>query len=161
MNGLIPALLIVLLAEIGGPVAQLARVRTNIIAFAIALMVFAAAGIGWRFAEMMVPEARLLMLGVLMILSGTSQIWQGKPARTTAFGTTLALSRASAPALAFGLAAWLGEPVTPALGALAAVALAGGAVALDVPVPPLARRVAGGILILIGAFAALRALQLL
>jgi hypothetical protein len=160
VNGLIPALILVLLAEIGAPLGALAAKRGQMIAFGIALLVFAAAGIGWQFSTMMAENARMLMLGVLIVFAASGQLWIGKPARDTRFGTILALSRSPAPGLAFGLAAFFAEPATPAIGALFAVALAGGAAALGLRVPPLARRTAGGVLLLAGAFVALRAFAL-
>lgn len=161
MNALIPALIAVLLAEIGGPAARLAAQRPNLVAFVIALLVFASAGIGWSFAAIMKPEARLLMLGVLLLLAGLGQIRAGKPPRDSGFGRALALSRSSAAGIAFGFAAGLGEPLTPALGALAGFALAAGAVALGLAVPAVARRSAGGVLAATGAGAMLHALQLI
>ncbi len=161
MNGLIPALLIVLLAEIGAPLGALSTKRANIIPFAIALLVFAAAGVGWQFSGMMAADARTLMLGVLIVFAASGQIWAGKPPKDTPFGTLLTISRSPAPGLAFGFAAWIGEPVTPALGALFAVALAAGAAALQMPVPPVMRRIAGGILLVIGLLLALTALKLI
>jgi hypothetical protein len=160
VNGLIPALVLVLLAEIGAPLGALAIRRGQMIAFGIAALVFAAAGIGWQFSTMLAENARMLMLGVLLIFAASGQLWIGQPPRETTIGTILAISRSPAPGLAFGLAAFFAEPATPAIGALFAVALAGGAAALGLRVPPWARRAAGGILILTGAILALRALAL-
>jgi len=161
VNALIPALLIVLLAEVGGPLSALAVRRANTTAFAIAALVFAAAGIGWQFSAMMAAEARTLMLGVLMIFAASGQLWAGKPAPETLLGTVLAISRSPAPGLAFGLAALFGEPFTPALGALFAVAIAAGFAALGVIVPMAIRRAAAGILLMAGLFLALRAFSLI
>lgn len=161
MNSLIPALLAVLLAEIGAPLGALAVGRGNVIAFAIALLVFAAAGVGWQFSTMMAADARTLMLGVLMIFAAGGQFWAGKPPKDNHLGTLLAITRSPAPGLAFGFAAWSGEPVTPAVGALFAVALAAGAAMLQIAVPPIARRIAGGVLLLAGLFLALGALKLI
>lgn len=161
MNALIPALLIVLLAEAGAPLAALAARRANMIAFGIALLVFAAAGVGWQFSTMMAADARTLMLGVLIVFAASGQIWAGKPPKDTRLGTLIAISRSAAPGLAFGFAAWSGEPVTPAIGALFAVAIAAGAAALNVPVPPMARRITGAILLLTGVILALGPLRLI
>jgi hypothetical protein len=161
VNALIPALLIVLIAEIGAPLGALAAKRVNIVAFGIALLVFAAAAIGWHFSTMMAADARTLMLGVLIVFASSGQLWIGKAPRETLLGTALAISRSPAPGLAFGFAAFFGEPVTPALGALFAVAAAAGLAVLGVVVPPLARRIAGGILLVTGILLALRAFSLI
>lgn len=153
--------MIVLLAEIGAPIGVLAIKRGNLIAFAIALLVFAAAGIGWQFSTMMAENARTLMLGVLIIFAASGQLWSGKAPADTMWGTVIAISRSPAPGLAFGLAAFFGEPATPAIGALIAVALAAGAVALGWEAPKIVRRIAGGVLLLAGLFLALRAFALL
>jgi hypothetical protein len=161
VNGLIPALLCVLLAEIGAPLGALATRRGNLVAFGIAALVFAAAGIGWQFSTMMASDARTLMLGVLMVFAAGGQFWAGKPPKDNLFGSIMAITRSPAPGLAFGFAAYLGEPVTPALGALFAVGVAAGAAALGVAVPTTARRAAGGVLLVTGLAAALRAFHLL
>jgi hypothetical protein len=159
VNGLIPALIVVLLAEIGAPLGTLAIRRGNLVAFGMAALVFAAAGIGWQFSAMMAGDARALMLGVLVVFAASGQIWAGKPATDTLFGSILAITRSPAPGLAFGFAAYLGEPVTPALGALVAVAIAAGLAAIHVAVPPGIRQASGGILLLVGLYLALDALR--
>lgn len=161
MNALVPALLIVLLAEIGAQLGALAARRANIVAFGIALLVFAGAAIGWQFSTIMAENARTLMLGVLIAFAASGQLWVGKPAADTFLGTALAIFRSPAPGLAFGMAALFGEPVTPAIGALFAVAIAAGVAAFGLAVPPLARRIAGGILLVTGVFLAFRAFSLI
>jgi len=161
VNALIPALLIVLLAEVGGPLSALAARRPNIAAFAIAVLVFAAAGIGWQFSAMMAAGARTLMLGVLMVFAASGQLWVGKPVPDTLLSAVFAISRSPAPGLAFGFAALFGEPVTPALGALFAVAVAAGLSALGVGISMAIRRFAAGLLLTAGLFLAFRAFSLI
>ncbi len=149
----------VLLAEIGGPLGHVARTRPYACVFVMTLLVTIAAGVGVSLAEAMVPAARQLMLGILLVLAATSQIWTGKPPKPTLPGTALALSRSSAPALVFGFAAWLGEPFTPALAVIGGAGLAAGAAVLGVDVPPVMRRIAGALLGAAGLIVAIMAFK--
>ncbi len=150
--------MVVVLAEMGGVMGFAARAHGPLVAFGMTLLICAAAGAGWSLAPAMTLAARALMLGVLMIFAGINQLGARRAPQSSVFGTLLALSRASAPPLAFGFAAWLGEPFTPVLGTIAAVVLTAGAAALDVAVPRWARRGAGAILLITGLAMALRAL---
>lgn len=153
MNGLIPTLIVVLLAEAGGALATIARTRGNLVAFAIGALIFVASGVGWSFAPIMAGDARLLMLAVLMGFSGFGQIWAAPPPPPTLWGTAVTVFRSPAPGLAFGAAAFFAEPFTPALGALTAVILLAAAAAAGYEVGRPVRRALGAIL-LVGGVAA-------
>jgi hypothetical protein len=161
VNALIPALLAVVLAEIGGPLASLARDRPNIVGFVAALLVCGAAAIGASFVDIMIVDARTLMLGVVLMIAATGQFERAKPRKTTAIATGLTLWRSPAPFLAFALAAWSNSPVSVALGGLFGMGAVTAAAIIGVPVPRSARIGAGGVLLAVGAFAALSGLHLL
>ncbi len=160
MNALIPALLIVVLAEIGGPLAALAPLRPNTIAFVMALLIAAAAAIGATFTEIMTIEARTLMIGVVLILAGTGQLERAKPRKLSVIASGLTVWRSPAAFLTFALAAWSGAPLSAAVGAIIGAGAAIAAALGGVRVPRVVRILASGVLMMIGSIAALRGLRL-
>ncbi len=161
MNALIPALLVVLLSEVGGQLGTLALRQPNIVAFAITGLVAAAVGAGWQLSGAMVPDARMLMLGVLVLFAAYGQLLRTGRAGENLWGVLLAVSRSPTPGVAFGFAACSGQPVASAIGALFAVGIACALGAAGLTIPLLVRRIAGGILLVIGLFLPLRAFSLI
>ena len=168
MNAFIPAFVAVLLAEIGARSGALARSdRTLLLAGCAGLLIGGAAVAGLLVAPIMSPHARLLMLGLALILSAAGQFGRARApaAAPGALRSLLLLWGASATLLAFALAAWLAAPVSAAAGALAGLASAvigGAALSAGVSSAHLAliRRIAGGTLLLVGGFCMLQGLRL-
>jgi hypothetical protein len=166
LNSFIPALLAVLLAEFGGRATLLARLpKLSLAATLLGLSVGIAAFAGVSLAPTMNAHARALMLGIALILTGFSQFGKAPSADppSTLVATLLFVWRSGAPFLAFAFSIWKGSPIGAAAGALAGIA---GAVALGaVPFSPQVvlwiRRAAGGVMTIIGIYAALWALRLI
>lgn len=166
MNSFIPALIAVLLAEYGGRSSQFARLpRLSLAATLLGLAVGISAFAGISLAPTMNANARALMLGIALILTGCSQFGKipagDPPASFT--GTLLFVWRSGAPFLAFAFSIWKSSPVGAAAGALAGIV---GAVALSaIPVTPVlvmwVRRLAGATMTVIGIYAVLWALRLI
>ena len=164
MTVFIPALIAVLLAEFGGRVTQFPRLAYLMPAAAVlGLAVGVSAFAGVALGATMNGNARALLLGVALILTGCAQF--GKAPSTdppaTILATLIFIWRSSAPFLAFAFALWKAAPVGAAAGALTGVAAA---VALGaVPLSPTAvqsmRRAAGATMTLTGLYAALWALR--
>lgn len=166
MNAFIPALIAVLLAEYGGRASQFARLpRLSLAATLLGLAVGAAAFAGVSLAPTMNANARALMLGIALILTGFGQFGKastGDPPATF-IGTFLFVWRSGAPFLAFAFSIWKSAPVGAAAGALAGIV---GAVALSaLAISPAhviwLRRTAGALMAVIGVYAALWALRLI
>jgi hypothetical protein len=166
VNTFIPTLIAVLLAEIGGRSTQFARLpKLSLAATLLGLSVGIAAFAGFSLASTMNAQARALMLGVALILTGFGQFGKapaGDPPATF-IGTFLFIWRSGAPFLAFAFAIWKSSPVGAAAGALVGIV---GAVALGtVPMAPARwvwiRRLAGVTMTVIGIYAALWALRVI
>lgn len=143
-----PAMLAVLFAEIGGAMARAQPRRIALIAWVV-LAVAAAIGGAIVTPRLTLPP-RTLLCGLALVFAAMSQF-----GRATAQHPILAAIRAPSPFLIFALAARLGAPLTLAGSA------AGLALAMFAPPIPHARRIAGALLGLAGAFAALSALRIL
>lgn len=166
MNSFIPALIAVLLAEYGGRATLFLRLpRLSLAASLLGLAVGISAFAGISLAPTMNANARALMLGIALILTGCGQFGKaptGDPPESFA-GTFLYVWRSGAPFLAFAFSIWKSAPVGAAAGALAGIV---GAIALGMaPLPPTViawvRRIAGTAMIAIGVYAALWALRLI
>jgi hypothetical protein len=166
VNTFIPALIAVLLAEIGGRSTLFARLpKLSLAATLLGLSVGIAAFAGFSLASTMNAQARALMLGVALILTGFGQFGKapaGDPPATF-IGTFLFVWRSGAPFLAFAFAIWKSAPIGAAAGALVGIV---GAVALGaVPMAPVPwvwiRRSAGVTMTVIGIYAALWALRVI
>jgi hypothetical protein len=162
----IPALIAALFAEIGGRASDFARLsRLSLAATLLGLAVGVSAFAGASLAPTMPANARQLLLGVALILTGCGQFGKvpsGDPPATFP-ATLLFVWRSSAPFLAFAFAVWKAAAVGAAAGALAGVV---GAVALGsvrvAPAPLIwIRRLAGATIIVIGIYAGLGALRLI
>jgi hypothetical protein len=166
VNSFIPALIAVLLAEYGGRVTMFTRLpRLSMAATFLGLAVGISAFAGFSLAPAMNAQARALMLGIALILTGFGQFGKGPSGDppATLIGTFLIVWRSAAPFLAFAFAIWKSSPIGAAAGALAGVV---GAVALNfIPLPPAhilwLRRSAGVTMTVIGIYAVLGALRLI
>ena len=166
MNSFIPALIAVLLAEYGGRATMFTRLpRLSLAATLLGLAVGVSAFAGFSLAPVMNAQARALMLGIALILTGFGQFGKppsGDPPSSLA-GTFLFVWRSGAPFLAFAFAIWKSSPIGAAAGALAGIvaAVALGAVPLSPRHLILLRRLAGAAMTVIGIYAALWALRLI
>jgi hypothetical protein len=156
----------VLLAEYGGRSIQFARLpKLSLAATLLGLAVGVAAVAGFSLAPTMNANARALMLGMALILTGFGQFGKapaGDPPATF-IGTFLFVWRSGAPFLAFAFAIWKSSPIGAAAGALAGIV---GAVTLGaIPLAPVLvmwlRRASGITMIVIGIYAVLWALRLI
>ncbi len=156
----------VMLAEFGGRASQFARLPH--LAFAATLLGLAvgiAAVAGISMAPTMNPHARALMLGIALVATGLNQF--GKPVSSdppaTLFKTFLFVWRSGAPFLAFAFAIWKSSPIGAAAGALAGIGAVVALAAIPIPENILKwlRRLSGGTIIVIGAYAGLWALRLI
>jgi hypothetical protein len=165
VNSFIPALIAVLLAEYGGRATMFTRLpRLSLAATLLGLAVGISAFAGFSLAPAMNAQARALMLGMALILTGLGQFGKatsGDPPATLA-GTFLFVWRSGAPFLAFAFAIWKSSPVGAAAGALAgnAAAVALGTVSLAPAYLVWLRSVAGATMTVIGIYAVLWALRL-
>jgi hypothetical protein len=166
VNAFIPTLIAVLLAEYGGRAIQFPRLpklalAATLLGIAVGVVAFA----GFALAPTMPANARALMLGVALILTGFGQFGRapaGDPPVSFA-GTFLFVWRSGAPFLAFAFSVWKSAPVGAAAGALAGIvaAVALGAVPLSPANLIWVRRAAGATITVIGIYAALWALRLI
>ncbi|RJT22415.1 hypothetical protein D5I55_11165 [Chakrabartia godavariana] len=186
MEALLPALVACLLAEVAGRVqltteAYAPQQRALTLGAALALstaisLAIGAAG-GAFMARMVTYEARTLLLGLALILTGGTLLIRAKADR---LAEPLAESLRGAPLwrylatqlgdnsqfIVFAFAARGNAPVLAALGGLAGVMLAGALPLMldgDFRRLPLAlmRRIAGGLLLAAGLVSALHALELI
>jgi hypothetical protein len=166
VTSFIPALIAVLLAEFGGRATMFTRLpRLSLAASLLGLAVGVSAFAGFSLAPAMNAQARALMLGIALILTGFGQFGKspsGDPPATLV-DTFLFVWRSGAPFLAFAFAIWKSSPVGAAAGALAGIV---GAVALGaIPMTPTLvrwlRRSAGVTMTIIGIYAVLWALRLI
>lgn len=158
----------VLFAEFGGRAALFPQLsRLSLAATLLGLSVGAAAFAGISLAPTMNINARALMLGIALILSGFNQFGKAQFGKAmsdppaTLLGTLLFVWRSGAPFLAFAFSIWSGSPVGAAAGALAGIAgaVALGAVPLGARSVTWLRRAAGLMLTLVGLYSALWALR--
>jgi hypothetical protein len=163
VNALIPALVAVLLSELGGPLLILGRERRTGTALALASLVALAVVGGSATAALLAPHARTLLLGLALMIAAGSQ-WGnrkfpgGKP---TMIASAMTLYRSPTPFLAFALTAWTNAPLTAFAGVMAGLGIIAGVASLGVAIPRAARIGAGAIMGLAGIFAALSGLRLL
>ena len=162
MNGFVPALLAVLLAEFGPrALSYTAAPYRETLGWMAAAMVFAAGAGGIVVAPQMTIHAENLMLGIALAFAGAGQIGRVRPA--TGFVANLALFwRGGSPLLAFAVAARFAGIATllgAAGGLVAAVLLSLAARANRWPLDPL-RRIGGALLLASGAFCAVTGLRL-
>jgi hypothetical protein len=166
VNAFIPTLIAVLLAEVGGRMTLFARLsRLSLAATLLGLAVGTAAFAGISLAPTMNANARALMLGIALILTGFGQFGKaptGDPPATP-IGTLLFVWRSGAPFLAFAFSIWKSAPVGAVAGALAGIVGAVAVAALPLTAVQIVwlRRSAGSILIVTGVYAALWALHLI
>ncbi len=165
MTVFIPALIAVLLAELGGRATMFLRLpRLPLAAIVLGLAVGIAAVAGAGMAPAMTANARALLLGLALILTGSGQFGAapagGVPATTRA--TLLFVWRSGAPFLAFAFSIWKAAAIGAAAGALAGVvgAVALGALSWGPVVLVRIRRAAGSALIVTGFYLILWALRL-
>ncbi|MFM9978405.1 MAG: hypothetical protein ACKVOP_10240 [Sphingomonadaceae bacterium] len=161
MNALIPALVAVLLAELGGRATALGRTSHPLLIAAIAGAAVAAAAVGGALiAPTMTPWAGLLLLALALIFGGANQFAASRPSPVAPgiAASLLAIWRSSAPFMAFAFSAWLAAPIGSAIGAMAGLGIA----ACSAPLMRFAsiRRAMGGVLILAGLIVGLMALRL-
>lgn len=182
MEALLPALVACLLAETGGRVQlstesyaansrALALLAALFLSTIVSLSVGAAGGA--FMARMVTYEARTLLLGLALILTGGTLLIRAKADPLTEPHKGAPLWRYLATQLGdnsqfivFAFAARGNAPVLAAVGGLAGVMLAGALpLMLDgdfrrLPIKPL-RRIAGGLLLAAGLVSALHALELI
>lgn len=161
--GLIPALLAVLLAEVGERALMLrsAGGRGAFVAI-VAGLIAAGTVAGALIAPRMTLPARDLMLGVALLLAGVTQLRRVKPISGSWRGA-LQFWQGGTLLLAFALAArFEAWSVAPGIagGLLAALVLTHAATTAGLALP-LLRRVAAGVLLIAGAVCALGALRLI
>jgi Ca2+/H+ antiporter, TMEM165/GDT1 family len=163
MSAFLPTILLVLLGDAGGNLSQLQRAshRMMLATFAGLLVGAAAAGSG-LIAGQLVPDARLLMIAIALILAGFTRLVR-PTTNTNATGTraivnaALLLWRSTAPFTAFAMAIWLSDPLGAGAGALMGLGLS-----VATPRLPLwILRCAGAVLILLGIIAGLNGLRLI
>lgn len=136
MNGLVPALIAVLLAEIGPRALQLSTTtRPNLMAAIVAALIAAAAVGGTLVAPMLTEWADALMIGIALVLAAVAQVQRVKPAPGIVRQLWTFWSGGTA-LLAFAFAARFGA-VTTGLGALGGL---GAAMALSHVLPTAALR---------------------
>lgn len=158
-------MLAVLLAEAGGRLTALPRLpHLTLAATVLGLAIGVAAFAGAALAPTMNANARALMLGIALVLTGCGQF--GRAFDGTVPGslrdTLLLVWRSGAPFLAFAFAVWRAAPSSAAAGALAGVA-ASAAIGSAMGKSPLTvrlRRAGGALLIVAGFYAAVWALRL-
>jgi hypothetical protein len=161
---LIPALIVVLLAEAGGRSTLFTRLpHLGLAALILGIAVGASAVAGQLMAPAMTAHARALMLGLALLIAAAG--WFEKPLAeppATLWGTLRLVWRSSTPFLAFAFAIWKGGALGAAAGALMGFA---GAVLLGTLVPAAilrrARPVALAAIAVTGLYAALWALRLI
>ena len=159
MNGFVPALVAVLLAEWGPRAALLWRApRRELVLWCAAAMIFAAGAAGTLVGPMLTGWAESLMIGVALVLAAIGQLQRIKP--VTAPGRVLwTFWSGGTILLVFALAAPFGA-LAASFGALAGLALAIVTAEAGLPVR-LVRSCAALILVVAGATAALGGLRLL
>lgn len=160
MNGLIPALLAVLLAEVGPRGAALAfeSGRTAIV-FLVATIVAAAAVAGALLAPRLAPNAETLLIALALAFGGWAQASRVAPPATTR-AALLAFWRGGTALLVFALATRF-APLSVGVGAaggLGAAAVLGRLV--DERAMRLVRRACVLVLLVAGAILAVVALRL-
>ena len=140
--------------------------RLALAATLLGLAVSVAAFGGYSLSSTMNVQARTLILGVALVLSGLGQL--GKPVAAdppaTLMATLLFVWRSGAPFLAFAFALWRSSPVGAAAGALAGIiAAATLGIGLAGAVLPIhiiwVRRSAGILVTVVGIYALLWALR--
>lgn len=138
MNGLIPALLAVLLAEVGPRGASLAAggPRATVV-FVVAAVVAGSAVGGGLVAPTLAPAARALLIAVALGFGAWAQVGRLAPATTTR-GALFAFWRGGTALLVFALATWF-PPVSVLLGAALALVVAALAGVSPVAAPIVAR----------------------
>ncbi len=162
MNGLVPALLAVLLAEFGPrALSYAASPRREMLGWVAAALVFGAGASGILVAPSMTIWAETLLLGIALVFAGIGQLGRVRP--VSGFRGNLALFwRGGTPLLAFALAArFPGIASLPgaAAGVVAAVVLSRAARANRWPFD-LIRRGGGIALLTSGAICAVNGLRL-
>jgi Ca2+/H+ antiporter, TMEM165/GDT1 family len=161
VNALIPALVAVLLAELGGRVSTLGEAQRPLGLAAIAGAAIAAAAVGGSLlAPSMTPWARLLLLALALIFGGVNQFAKHKtlPDARGLGPSILLVWRSSAPFSAFAFSAWLAAPIGSAAGAILGLGIAVASAPLARLTRP--RQAMGSLLILGGLISALMALRL-
>jgi hypothetical protein len=162
MNGFVPAIVAVMLAEMG-PRALLyaAARRQEIILWVIALLVFVAGGAGVLSALTINARASALMIAIALLFAAVGQLQRVPPA-TGAIRTLAAFWRGGVLILVFALATRFG-PFAASFGGLAGMAAAAIATralrAIGVPMPPI-RWGAAALLTIASGFVAVGALRL-
>lgn len=152
MNGFIPALLAVMLAEVGPRALLYADARRQeSILWVIAALVFAVGAAGYFAGRTMTEWADALMIAIALVFAAVGQMQKLRPAKGLV-PTVAAFWRGGTLILVFALAARFG-PLAASFGGLAG--LAGAAVvtrallASGVPMAPL--RWGAAVVLLIGA----------
>ncbi len=163
MNGFVPALVAVLLAEWGPRAVMLWQApRRELKLWIVAALLFGAGAGGTVVGPMLTDWAEALMAGIALILAGIGQIQRVRPATAT-WRVLWGFWSGGSVLLVFALAAPFGA-LAASFGALAglALALALTTAARDAKLPERAiRLVAAIVLIGVGATSALAGLRLL
>lgn len=182
MEALLPALVACLLSETGGRVqltTESHAARQSVLALMAALLVSSAISLaigaagGAFMANLVTYEARTLLLGLALLMTGGTLLIRAKadplsePPRGAPLWRYLATQLGdNSQFIVFAFAARGNAPVLAALGGLAGVLVAGALpVMLDgdfrrIPLA-LLRRIAGGLLLAAGLWSALHALELI
>lgn len=162
MNGFIPALVAVMLAEMGPRAMLYAAARRHQAGlWLIAVLVLLAGAAGALTKSMMNVRAATLMIAIALLFAAVGQLQRIAPAKGT-FRTLTAFWRGGVPILVFALATRFG-PLSACFGALGG--MLGAAVttralqAGGVPMKPI-RWAAAALLAIVAAFLAVTALRL-
>ena len=160
MNSFIPALIAVLLAELGGRAIAYARMPrlSHGDRFLVALVAMAVAG-GVVIAPTMTDRARALLLGLALVIAASGQVRNTSADMPTGWWAVLRfVMRGNVAFLAFAFAIWRSDPLGSAAGALLGLvgacvisAMIPAATLKPVRIGALAALAAGGIYMLLWA----------